>query len=449
MGREAMDGEARKFRNFEALAAADGGSPAPAVLVLGGSTFMGRALVERLVARPARLCVVNRGRTYWGTDDPSCGKAARLMADRRDAKAFATALDEATRRLGGSAPRWDLVADFSAFNGPDIRAALDGLQGRFDRYVYISSDSVYEVSAWAGECWLPRPTAVPHAPLVVEGDSERPAEGSRRRALKRADGYGDGKLEAEEALAAGLAEHSGSGPGLALRLPDVIGPFDDTLRLWAFWHWLQAGPQEPPQVHDPRSVKRPRRSLAEDGGRSRQAADGKPSEELLFEEPDTVPLTFVFSHDVARFIDGLLDSASATATAPPPSFDAVNLACQEQPDLRGFLGLLATASGLQSPPRLAEVEKPRTFLPSVERPWNLSCQRMLEVYRFTPTPLADVLKSCAEWFAKGCDEFPRDALRAAMKLPPAPRKLAIQRSGLTATPSSSSSSAASSSDAEP
>ena len=38
------------------------------------------------------------------------------------------------------------MADFSAYNGADIRAALDGLKGRFEHYVYISTDSVYEVA---------------------------------------------------------------------------------------------------------------------------------------------------------------------------------------------------------------------------------------------------------------------------------------------------------------
>jgi len=123
----------------------------------------------------------------------------------------------------------------------------------------------------------------------------------------------------------------------------------------------------------------------------------------------------------------------------------VNLACERQPDLREFLELFAEASGVEKP-KFGVVERPRTFLPSVDRPWNLSCDRMLQVYRFAPTPLDAVLSRCAEWFAKACAEFPRDALRAAMKLPPGPRKAAILRAGITATPSSSSSSSSSDSD---
>lgn len=396
------------------------------MLVLGGSTFMGRELVQRLVGRPARVCIVNRGRKYWGTDDTSGGRAARLVADRREADAFAAMLDEATKRLG---TRWALVADFSAYNGADIRASLAGLRGRFDTYAYISSDSVYEVSAWAGNGWLPQ-AGCEGEPRVAEAASERPSDQAAQRRLRRADGYGDGKLEAEEALAAGLAECAGC-RGVSLRLPDVIGPFDDTLRLWAYWHWLHAGPEDPPQVPDSRAAKRPRRSSQDGGCEGRQGAQDAAEE-------DAVPLAFVFSQDVARFIAGLLD---APAIPDMPAHDAVNLACEQQLHLRGFLGLLASAAGLASPPRVAVVEKPKTFLPSVERPWLLSCKRLLEVYSFKPTPLPDVLKCCADWFAKACEEFPAEARRAAGKLPARARKAAIERARLTEVPSSSSSSA--------
>ncbi|CAE8621789.1 unnamed protein product, partial [Polarella glacialis] len=117
----------------------------PAVLVLGGSTFMGRETVQALLALPARVCVVNRGRKYWGTEDPSGGRVARVIADRRKPDEFASRLSAATECLADG-ERWALVADFCAFNGADINTALAGFKGRFKAYAYISSDSVYEVS---------------------------------------------------------------------------------------------------------------------------------------------------------------------------------------------------------------------------------------------------------------------------------------------------------------
>ncbi|CAK0879262.1 unnamed protein product [Prorocentrum cordatum] len=302
---------------------------APAVLVLGGSTFMGRETVaggsnrdqisnvEALLACPARVCTVNRGRSYWGVEDASGGRAARALADRDDAGAFAARLDQVTERLGVG--RWALVADFSAYSARDMQASLAGLKGRFDTYVFVSSDSVYEVSAWAASGWGPRST-----PGVAEAAAERPADQEARRRLRRADSYGDGKLQAEEALAAGVGQSPGC-RGLALRLPDVIGPFDDTHRLWAYWHWLQAGPEDPPQSH---------------------AASSKRD----------VPLAFVFSRDVARFIAGLVGAA---LPADGPRCDALNLACDQQPALPELLGLLARSAGLAGPPPLAEVPSPK------------------------------------------------------------------------------------------
>ena len=367
----------------------------PAVLVLGGSTFMGRETVDALLQLPARVCVVNRGRAYWGTRDPSGGRVARVAADRRDPRAFAERLDGVTQRVS----RWALVADFSAYNGADVQAALEGLRGRFDVYAYVSSDSVYEVSMLAGSGWA-------GAGPVGERLSERPADAASRKRLKKADNYGDGKLEAEEALVEGLKGTTSR--AVALRLPDVIGPFDDTMRLWAYWHWWHAGPDNLPQVR--KTLKRPRDASAEDP-----------------------PLAFVFSRDVARFMVHVMGSG-------PPGFDAVNLGCNLQVPLKEFLELLANASGLpKSSP--SAVDRPKGFLPSVDRPVPLDFRHLQEVYQFATTPLPEVLRITAEWFAEACNTFPEEAAEAAMKLPPDARAPALAHAGLEMpTPRSSSSS---------
>lgn len=402
------------FVNFDALREDE--SKLPAVLVLGGSTFMGRATVEALVARPARVCLVNRGRRYWGTKDTSGGRAAKLIADRRDGAEFARRLREATRRLGRS---WDLVADFSAYNTADMQAALEGLQGEFEVYAYISSDSIYEVSALAAANWRGG------GPAIGEDFGVRPAEMAERQRLNEADSYGHGKWEGEEALASWFAERgeaAGSSRSVSLRLPDVVGPFDDTLRLWAYWHWLRAGEDgaPPPQVKQWRAAKRPR------------TGEEASSQEI----PPDPPLALVYSKDVARFIVGLLDM-------PPPEqaprCDAVNLACDRQVGLADLLTIFAKASGLaRDPPRLVAVKRPKSYLPSVDRPWPLDCRRAAEVYGFVPTPLEEVLRSCADFFAEGCRAFPGEAQRAAAKLPREAGDMALKRAGLKRATSSSS-----------
>ena len=392
----------------------------PAVLVLGGSTFMGRETVQTLLELPARVCVVNRGRSYWGTRDPSNGRVARLTADRRDKRHFSERLDMVTTRLE---EKWALIADFSAYDGADIRCALEGLRGRFDTYAYISSDSVYEVSSAAGSGWMLQARA------VDESFAQRPAEDTVRKKLRKADSYGDGKLEAEEALAEGL---DSSTRAVALRLPDVIGPFDDTLRLWAYWHWLRAGADScRPQV------------------RKLPAKRARLEAQATTESFDDPPLAFVFSRDVARFLAGLVGKRLQKP------FDAVNVGSDLQVPLRDFLELLSKASNpgqtgqadATGPLLLEEVDRPRSFLPSVERPLPLDFRHLKQAYGFDSTALPDVLKTCADWFAGACKEFPEEAAEAAMKLPAAARTAALARAELLApkSPASSSNSSGTSS----
>ncbi|CAK0887342.1 unnamed protein product, partial [Prorocentrum cordatum] len=320
--------------------------------------------------RGARVCVVNRGRHHWGTADPSAGRAARVVADRRDLDEFAGRLQEATRRLG---TKWDLVADFSAYDGSDIRASVKGLRTDFRIYAYISSDSVYEVGRWAGEKWKPGARPGGSGPLrVTEEMGTRPEEREVMESLNKADGYGHGKLEAEEELLAGVPQDSDC-QLVFLRLPDVIGPYDGTLRLWAYWHWLRAGDvgAPPPQVQ---AYKR-----------KKEDPSGVPSEV----DPDP-PLALVFSQDVARFMASLLDR-------PPPQgqrADAVNLCCEQQVPLSGVLQLLSDASTVpRKRPRLAPVKSPKTYLPSVDRPWPLDVRRAQE--RSTASSPPRWRRSCA------------------------------------------------------
>merc|ERR1712194_393646 len=103
--------------------------------------------------------------------------------------------------------------------------------------------------------------------------------------------------------------------------------------------------------------------------------------------------------------------------------------------------ILATASGQpRKRPRLAANNNPKSYLPSVDRPWPLSLQRAREVYGFTPTALSEVLERCEAFFQEGCSTFPREARRAAKKLPTESADMALKISGLHELPESSDSS---------
>ena len=94
------------------------------VLVLGGSAFVGKHLVEGLVARGAGVTVLNRGRTPAALPDG----VARLVADRTDPVQMSDAL---------TGRDWDAVYDVSGFvmaaGGSDIDGLIDLLDGRVGR----------------------------------------------------------------------------------------------------------------------------------------------------------------------------------------------------------------------------------------------------------------------------------------------------------------------------
>ncbi|HTN81354.1 MAG TPA: NAD-dependent epimerase/dehydratase family protein [Acidimicrobiales bacterium] len=109
-------------------------------LVLGGSVFVGKHLVEALVAGGADVTVLNRGQTPSSLDP----RVKRLVADRTD-------LDQMRAALAGR--DWDAIFDVSGFvmaaGGSDIDGLLDLVDGHVGSYVYTSSIMAYDQS-WVG-----------------------------------------------------------------------------------------------------------------------------------------------------------------------------------------------------------------------------------------------------------------------------------------------------------
>jgi nucleoside-diphosphate-sugar epimerase len=103
-------------------------------LVLGGSTFVGRRLVQHLVGLGHEVSVLNRGRT--ATDLPE--SVGRIVGDRTDAESMRAA-------LGGT--EWDAVHDVSGFvmaaGGSEFEDLLALLDGRVGAYVFVSSIMAY------------------------------------------------------------------------------------------------------------------------------------------------------------------------------------------------------------------------------------------------------------------------------------------------------------------
>ena len=186
------------------------------ILVLGGTLFLGRHIVEAAIARGHDVTLFNRGRL-----NPHLFPETEKLRGDRDG--------DLTALRGRS---FDAVVDSSAYRPDHVRASVETL-GATRHYTLISSISVYER-------FPPGQSFNEHAPI---------AAGS--------DGYGSLKARCEEALEAALPDRVACvRPGL------VVGPHDPTDR-FTYWprriarggHVLAPGrPERPVQFIDVRDL---------------------------------------------------------------------------------------------------------------------------------------------------------------------------------------------------
>ncbi len=180
-------------------------------LVLGGSRFIGRRLVERLLERGDQVTVLNRGKR----PDPFGSRVRRVVGDRRSPADLARAAHAGR----------DAVFDFLCYDAYDAAMAVEAFGGRTARYVMISTGSVY----W---CTGDFPCPVPEEDFDRLGDfEERP--GSIEYA------YGYAKRKAEKVVFA--AHSAGTLPATACRLPIVGGETDPSLRYISYFHRIDDG----------------------------------------------------------------------------------------------------------------------------------------------------------------------------------------------------------------
>jgi 2'-hydroxyisoflavone reductase len=97
------------------------------LLVLGGTQFLGRHLVEAAAERGHTLTLCNRGRT----NPDLFPDVERVIADR----------DGGLQPLRGR--RWDAVVDTSGYVPRVVSQSVDLLRGAAHSYAFISSGSVY------------------------------------------------------------------------------------------------------------------------------------------------------------------------------------------------------------------------------------------------------------------------------------------------------------------
>ena len=218
-------------------AAAGSALPSPArILVLGGTQFMGRLMIERLLELGHDVTMSNRG----VSDNPFAGdgRVALLQCDRLDDRPrFVELLSAAS-----SAAPFDAVIDFTGFHRDNITDVVKALHNvsaedvvrKVQHYVYISTDSVYMAAQ------RPFPSLSVGSGLraggvredgtverLVESDCVRPDSGEKRKALKRWNkyqyGYGGNKLGCDEELASWHAKTVPHPPSPSLTSPLLCG----------------------------------------------------------------------------------------------------------------------------------------------------------------------------------------------------------------------------------
>jgi 2'-hydroxyisoflavone reductase len=171
------------------------------VLVLGGTSFVGRAIVAELLARGHAPTIFSRGVT---NPDVFPG-VPRLHGDREKG-------DHASLETG----RWDAVVDVCGYYPWQVGQALDALGDRFGRYLFISTVSVFDMEK------------APESGL----DEDSPRLAPIREAESWAGpAYGGLKVACEDDLVARLGDRA-----TVVRPGIVAGPHDPTDR---FTYWAR------------------------------------------------------------------------------------------------------------------------------------------------------------------------------------------------------------------
>jgi 2'-hydroxyisoflavone reductase len=206
------------------------------ILVLGGTAFVGRAIVDDALRRDFDVTLFGRGRT--GTD--VFPGVPRLIGDRDTG-------DYAALATGG----WDAVVDVSGYVPRHVRQAMGALGDRVGRYLFISSNAVY---------------ADDLGPGATEDAARKPPV--RHTEELNQDTYGPCKVACEDDVLARYGDRA-----TIVRPGQVAGPHDPQD---VFTYWVRraarggrvavpGSPHQPVQVLDSGDLGRLVTRLLEDG----------------------------------------------------------------------------------------------------------------------------------------------------------------------------------------
>jgi len=173
------------------------------LLVLGGTRFLGRALVEALLEQGHEPTLFNRGQT-----EPELFPDVEKL--RGDRSADLSALE---------GHGWDIVLDVAAYFPDEVRRSVEALHGHVDRYVFVSSVSVY------ADHGVPQVEGAAVAELSPGDETDDGAES-----------YGARKAACEQ-----IVEEAFGASALVVRPGLIVGPHDPTGRFTYWPHRIARG----------------------------------------------------------------------------------------------------------------------------------------------------------------------------------------------------------------
>lgn len=177
------------------------------LLVLGGTAWLGRALVGEAVARGHTVTCLARGQTGQFVEG-----AQWVIADRNRPDAYDAIVEK----------RWDAVIDVARQPG-HVRRAVAALQPVAARFLFVSSANVYASQRELGQD--EDATLLP--PLTSD-------------VMELMDQYGEAKIACEQAVLNGFGRER----ALVARVGLIGGP-GDVFGRSSYWPWRFAHPSNP------------------------------------------------------------------------------------------------------------------------------------------------------------------------------------------------------------
>jgi len=342
------------------------------ILSFGGNGMIGSNTLETLIAtNKYDITLVSRGSWPFDTSTSIKPYVNHVFCDRDIGLENCGTLVEDI----SNTTEYYAVLDFSGFLPSWIEDAVKVLKGKVRVYVYVSSDSVYEV------CEDGEPLG--KYGKLVETDAVRPFDDNIMRKLNAEDEYGDEKLGGEEVLVnQAVMDEDGDGdsfPYVILRYADVIGRRDATDRFATYVMWAmlqQMPPADPDDIPNPAPV------------------------------PDFHVPNNILERSSITYVSDATQSILSSIYMPDSWNEAYNIASAQIFNVTNAIEMIATSvytsqyqNKINYKPKVIKVDADDgiAMYPSVTRgPVNI--EKAITKLKFRPTPMNQIISNTVDWY---------------------------------------------------